>query len=554
MATSKRFIEAAEHTLACPICFEFFVDPHIPKDLRCPHTCCQVCLQNLVFLNPGQSIRCPMCKEETRIPKGGVSKLRTNLHVKNLAEEHPSNNTNNAQPTTVPKCDTHKEKTTDTEKEMESCQKKMLELDKVSDVILTELEVEKQKIIRSRDALLQAVENESEILQAELQEASYVSLNEIRRERSRLEHRASALRAAYDVGKFTDGTCRCHTCKTQQTQPRENLCQKEPDVPTITSSQRAARFVKGYPDSNLGKVFRAARLNLVQEFGHFQSASGIAASEDGLLAVSDRESMVVLFFNKKENGKYDKKLLMDLKAKDSTGELQHSSGKGRKPYDIVFHHNGEIWLARQVQLLAFSRAGKAQSKIHTWGARDAFNPLNFFGVAGVCSLEVTQNGNKILVGDSQRNVITVHDAWNQGWNPLNPGSVIKTIKTSIKPCKMTVIQDTHVAIAHWKPAPGKVNVISLETEKETLSIDVEFVDAICYDEFTDCLFTGRPATKNNNKELDFGAGVIEQYCWKTGTKIACIVQGLYHPAGMTVTSDGLLAVADTKSVKIYQIE
>ncbi|XP_072046210.1 RING finger protein 224-like [Amphiura filiformis] len=89
---AAEFTATAESTVTCPLCFEFFVSPNTPKDLACPHTCCQLCLQRMVTLNePSQPIKCPMrCSKTTPLPAGGVSALRTNLHLKNLAEEHPN--------------------------------------------------------------------------------------------------------------------------------------------------------------------------------------------------------------------------------------------------------------------------------------------------------------------------------------------------------------------------------------------------------------------------------------------------------------------------------
>lgn len=81
------FVRAVAPDLSCPVCLEMFIAPRIPKDLpNCSHICCEVCLNNLVNQNP---CVCPECRKTITIPIGGVSQLRTNLKIQNLAEKYP---------------------------------------------------------------------------------------------------------------------------------------------------------------------------------------------------------------------------------------------------------------------------------------------------------------------------------------------------------------------------------------------------------------------------------------------------------------------------------
>ena len=236
------------------------MDPHIPKDLECPHTCCQVCLHNIATLNPGQPITCPMkCEQKTCVPAGGVSKLRTNLHIKNLAEQHPSY-VKGAKPA-VPKCAKHKENmhlyctlcsklachscgmayhkgaehiivdvgdTTeeqkeelkiviaDTEEEMQSYQNSVTKLQALETDILKKLEAEKREIAKSADAFIDSVKEERKRLETELQNAGDIKLKEIRAECTQLENRLSNLQAARDVAIKTSETSD-HAYITQHT-------------------------------------------------------------------------------------------------------------------------------------------------------------------------------------------------------------------------------------------------------------------------------------------------------------------------------------------------
>ncbi|XP_072019697.1 tripartite motif containing 13-like [Amphiura filiformis] len=247
MATSSGFAQAVEREVTCPIYFNFFVDPHVPKELECPHTYCQVCLQNIVTLNPDHDITCPMrCAKKTRVPVGGVEKLRTNLKVRNLAEEHPGY-VKGAKPA-VPKCAKHDEKIhlycthcntlacqncvivyhtgaghvildvgdttkerkeelktviSDTEKEIKSSQESKTKLKKLEAEILKTREVEKRELAKSMDKFIEAVKKEGERLQSEIQKAGDAKLIEIQTELTRLENQLCELPLMSRNGRVT---------------------------------------------------------------------------------------------------------------------------------------------------------------------------------------------------------------------------------------------------------------------------------------------------------------------------------------------------------------
>ena len=90
METSKHvrrsFSREAKKELTCPICFELFKSPNDPKDLpECQHIYCEICLPGLIMNKT--TIKCPECRKTSRIPEGGVTQLKTNLKLRNLAEE-----------------------------------------------------------------------------------------------------------------------------------------------------------------------------------------------------------------------------------------------------------------------------------------------------------------------------------------------------------------------------------------------------------------------------------------------------------------------------------
>ena len=86
MATSS-FSIVAQDDLSCPVCFELLRDPNTPKLLDCPHVCCAMCIQKMIK-GGRKVVECPECRHITRIPREGVTAMKTNLRVRSLAEKH----------------------------------------------------------------------------------------------------------------------------------------------------------------------------------------------------------------------------------------------------------------------------------------------------------------------------------------------------------------------------------------------------------------------------------------------------------------------------------
>ena len=68
--------------LTCSICLEVFTDPRI---LPCVHSYCFGCLDGWVKKSPGNNtITCPLCKETSPVPKGGLRKVKNNYFLQDL--------------------------------------------------------------------------------------------------------------------------------------------------------------------------------------------------------------------------------------------------------------------------------------------------------------------------------------------------------------------------------------------------------------------------------------------------------------------------------------
>ncbi|XP_072163321.1 uncharacterized protein [Diadema setosum] len=79
------FHQISSENLECPICLTLF---NQPKSLACSHTFCKDCLERISQTQPTQqAIKCPVCRKETPLPSGDVSKLQTNVPVSSLVDE-----------------------------------------------------------------------------------------------------------------------------------------------------------------------------------------------------------------------------------------------------------------------------------------------------------------------------------------------------------------------------------------------------------------------------------------------------------------------------------
>ena len=71
----------------CPICFEDML-VKTPRALPCLHTFCESCIQALLSRNKGSTdIRCPICKQLTRIPSGRVEDIPKNFYLQRPQSE-----------------------------------------------------------------------------------------------------------------------------------------------------------------------------------------------------------------------------------------------------------------------------------------------------------------------------------------------------------------------------------------------------------------------------------------------------------------------------------
>lgn len=563
------FSDVAQEDLTCPLCYELFVDPHIPKILDCSHVCCQVCLKRLV--KGGKStIYCPECRQTIHVAMGKITSLKTNLRVRSLAEKHLQLGNATAQKLqrrmtitcsnhdgekmyfhcitcNVPICQfclLHSHKEHDVREQKAVVQDKKDEMERnmreaIDDVKsyearvqgLTELERQIEQALKQEEAEIDAcaerIRKKCQDLKLELRQAEEERLETIRQEKERLGVQSKNIRTHHahvenNIDTMTDyDYIMAHEDFLTK---MKALTVKEKGA-DIYMKPSVSKFVAMPGEIKLGWFSKPKHIDPDQEFGEFESASGIVCTPQGYLTVSDFGNNQVSVYSEQES-EFKKLMLLTL-----------SSANQCMPVDVASTPDSKFLVVRGSGIEVYSIKGKYKRKIGTASLEGGETTSN---TVDVCSVTTTRDG-RILAADYGKSAITVHD-------PM--GRIVKTITTSVKPQCLAAIHDSHVIMSDFHS--GKVCIIDLETAEETLNVDIPEAQGVCYDEQTDCILVVRNERGSEPGRVFIGTGVIEQYCRTTGRLIACLAQDLYHPRALAFTNDGRLAVADSKTIKVYK--
>ena len=77
----KQALSKLDEQLTCAICLERYTDP---RSLSCHHVYCTDCISRLETQQ--HVVRCPTCRQPTRLGEKGASTLPTSFHVNNLLD------------------------------------------------------------------------------------------------------------------------------------------------------------------------------------------------------------------------------------------------------------------------------------------------------------------------------------------------------------------------------------------------------------------------------------------------------------------------------------
>ena len=307
----------------------------------------------------------------------------------------------------------------------------------------------------------------------------------------------------------------------------------QPPAYDIPKSKSALSTTPGRRDPSPQATFNIDKPVQTYSFGHFEQVQAITRTPDGLLAACDFKQSSVTIFEKK-SGQYKKKTQLEL-AKENQhrpadiafltiqsvkkGSLKGLLGGSPKYVYLVARHKGvEIYTSQ----------GKYERTI---------SPCK---TDGICSVTVTVDGH-ILLGDIKQFVITEHD---------QEGNLLQTVPVQTKPARLEALDGSRVAISHFRS--GKVEIVDMATTKSILTMNIPEALGMCYLRKSDTILVCRSETSSIPGTILYDTGLVKQYCCKTGELRGTLIKDLYHPFDVTVTSEGYLAVADEKNIKIYK--
>ena len=261
---------------------------------------------------------------------------------------------------------------------------------------------------------------------------------------------------------------------------------------------------------------------IANEFGTFQQAAFLTVTSTGLFYVTDIENEKDKLYIFKEEEK-------DQKIKKLKSIRLTSRNKSKKAQQVAISKGGDIYVARLTHVEVYHASGR-YDRVFFAGRQKATDNIKIM------------NDGKLLLGDRLNQRIFI----------LSPEEdILQTISTDIEPYRVALMPNGHVAISN--EMLSKVLIINIESGNVARKFAATYAHALCYHEESDCLFVAGCSKVSEDCDLQPNTGVIEQYCATTGRYVGRLVTNLYAPRDMCFTPSGYLAVADFKTVKLYEV-
>ena len=574
MATPS-FSLAAEDDLTCPVCFELLKDPYTPKLLDCPHVCCAMCIQKMIE-GERKIVDCPECRHITRIPEDGVQAMKTNLRLRSLAEKHDEHMTKKSQSCpqhnisidyyckkcNIAGCSTcmvknHKgpyHEFVDIQVALEEqnsqmdaflkkaannigeCKKTLKQLETQKAHLEQNLDVQQKTIEEQVTEALSKVQKEGQTLIESLKRSERRRSDRIENEMKRLQTQIRESENSLTTVKRTIETSEPHNLVTEHFELQHNVKKIFDDSQTGTEIDENPMVgmskvvnVKAFIISGaFGRILqvRKVQCKLVNELRDFQGAAFITTTSSGQMVITDYKAKQVQIYSRQKNGQYKKQSSLSLSSKNTTAN----------PGGVTTMADGKYLVARLTHVEVYSASGKYESVLDV-----KYDDEICARERGVNNVKMMPD-DRVLVGDYKNSLLII----------LQGNITLRTIKTSMKPLRVTIMSKGRIALSNR--VKGKIGVIDIESGRGLKTLDIPFAAALCYHETTDSLLVSRSLERTDGGYAKPGSGVLEQYCATTGGFVCRLNTELYSPQDMTFTSSGELVLADFKTVEVFKIQ
>ena len=258
-------------------------------------------------------------------------------------------------------------------------------------------------------------------------------------------------------------------------------------------------------------------LELVNEFGSFQKAQGIAATQTGLLAVVDalvKKAEVFVC----ENGEFKRQFVL--------------GASSDKPTDATLTTPFRVAVTSEEKFCVTDTGGK----------------IKIFSSSGKYERTFQSSGTGVITTTPDDTIITCNDIRHEiaVYQSVDEDYKIMTIHKTDQP-RISNITSNGKQIVYTTGSAGKVFAIDFEIGQALWSLNMVMPLGICFEHKSSTLLIA------GNSKVQ-GNFAIDQYCSTTGRLISRLATKLWNPYAMTVTHDNKVVVADEKTVKIYEIQ
>lgn len=279
-------------------------------------------------------------------------------------------------------------------------------------------------------------------------------------------------------------------------------------------------------------------LRLLHEFGDFLNATSVDFGNDTLAVCDSKRNTVIVY--RKIGTQFQEVAILN----------------STHPRDVAAMPDyGAIVIANSMSVEIFWSSSNYEDKtvIQTTGRTNKAK-IKKDAISSIVNCSGGVGG--FLVGDTARNVITRHDAL---------GKLLQSNPVSVKPFRMAAMNHDRVAVADINS--GKILILDFTGSTQTTFVQVNRVQGICSmppsaddDDGKLLLVSRKPRALSSfrfSPSSNHGGDICVARAAAAGSHesdddLHILAEGLHQPSGMAFISDTVLAVADGKTVKIYQ--